>query len=171
MNTTKGTIVMRVYVSYAPNTATFFLDLVSRGFYNGLTFHRVEDWVIQGGDPTGTGGGGFVDPQTGQTRYLRLETSPYLHHSAAGVVAMAHARSPNSGSCQFYIIKKPMPALDGGYSIFAGVIRGMDAVYNMQRGDRIISAEIVRPGGSGSGGEPRQSSGSRQPPPSGDSGF
>ncbi len=166
MNTTKGTIVIRVYARLAPNTASNFLDLVSRGFYNGLYFHRVEDWVIQAGN---AGNGGiFVDPETGRPRYLRLEVSPYLHHNAPGVVAMAHANSPNSGSCQFYITKKASPALDGGYAIFGGVIRGMDAVYNMQRGDRILSAEISS---SGPSRAPSQSSEARQPPPTGDSGF
>ena len=145
MNTTKGTVVIRVYARMVPDTAGNFLDLVSRGFYNGLTFHRVESWCIQGGDPYGNGRGNFIDPQTGQARFLRLEVSPYLHHNAPGVVAMAHAKSPNSGSCQFYITKKPMPGLDGGYSIFGGVVRGMNAVYNMQIGDRILSAEIVNP--------------------------
>lgn len=169
LNTTKGTIVMRIYTGLAPYTANNFLDLVNRGFYNGLYFHRVENWVIQGGDPNGNGTGGFVDPQTGQIRYLRLETSAYLHHSAPGVVAMAHARSPNSGSCQFYITKQAMPALDGAYSIFGGVVRGMDVVYNIQRGDRIVSAEIV----SSNNNAPRQGAASAPTaaPPTGDSGF
>lgn len=167
MQTTKGTIVMRIYTGMAPNTAASFLDLVSRGFYNGLTFHRVENWVIQGGDPSGTGNGVFVDPQSGQPRYLQLEASRYLRHNAPGVVAMAHGKSLNSSSCQFYITKKAMPALDGSYSIFGGVLQGMDVVYNIARGDRILQAEIANTGGAG-----RQSSrGSNQPPPAGDSGF
>lgn len=169
LNTSKGTIVMRIYASLAPNTANNFLDLVNRGFYNGLTFHRVEKWVVQGGDPNGNGSGLFIDPQTGQPRYLRLEASSYLHHNAPGVVAMAHSRNPNSNSCQFYITKQAAPALDGQYSIFGGVVRGMDVVYNIQIGDRIMSAEIVNPGGN------RSARGStstpHQPPPSGDSGF
>lgn len=179
LQTTKGPIAIRVFYQLVPNTAGSFLDLVSKGFYNGLTFHRVENWVIQGGDPNGNGTGLYQDPQTGRTRYLRLETSPMLRHNSPGVVAMAHSRDPNSGSCQFYITKKASPALDGGYSIFGGVIQGMDAVYNMQRGDRILSAQIVgggmgpRGGGGGGGGQ-RRPQPQRDPNaggPPGDSGF
>jgi peptidyl-prolyl cis-trans isomerase B (cyclophilin B) len=171
LNTSKGTIVMRIYTGIAPRTANNFLDLVSRGFYNGLSFHRVENWVIQGGDPNGNGTGLFVDPETGQVRYLPLEASPYLHHNAPGVVAMAHSRSPNSGSCQFYITKKASPALDGSYSIFGGVVRGMDVVYNIQIGDRIVSAEIVNRSANRSGQPQGSASAPRQPPPTGESGF
>ncbi len=166
MQTTKGTIVMRIYLGLAPGTAANFLDLVNRGFYNGLTFHRVENWVIQGGDPNGNGTGVFIDPQTHQPRYLALEVSPRLHHNGPGVVAMAHGRSPNSSSCQFYITKKAAPALDGSYSIFGGVVQGMDVVYNISAGDRILSAEVA------GSGEPRPAAGApTQPPPAGDSGF
>lgn len=171
LNTSKGTIVMRIYTGMAPRTASNFLDLVSRGFYNGLSFHRVENWVIQGGDPNGNGTGLFVDPETGQVRYLPLEASPYLHHNAPGVVAMAHSRSPNSGSCQFYITKKASPALDGSYSIFGGVVRGMDVVYNIQIGDRIISAEIVNRSANRGGQQQGSASAPRQAPPTGESGF
>lgn len=151
MQTTKGNIAIRVYRSMAPRTAANFLDLVSRGFYNGLTFHRIETWCIQGGDPNGNGTGDFVDPQTGQTRYLNLEVTPALHHNAAGVVAMARSQAPNSASCQFYITKSAMRQLDGQYAIFGGVVDGMNAVFNMGRGDRIISAQIVDNGGGGGG--------------------
>ncbi|MBI4532827.1 MAG: peptidylprolyl isomerase [Candidatus Melainabacteria bacterium] len=165
MQTTKGPIVMRIYLSAVPTTASNFLDLVSRGFYNGLTFHRVESWVVQGGDPNGNGTGVFIDPQTGQPRYLRLESIRMLSHNAPGVIAMAHGKSPNSASCQFYITKKPMPALDGAYAIFGGVIQGMETVYNMQPGDRILSAEIT--------GKPqrRPESSTNREAPTGDSGF
>ena len=169
LQTTKGPIAMRVYLSLVPNTASNFLELVGGGFYNGLTFHRVESWVIQGGDPNGNGTGDFIDPNTRQPRYLRLETNQMLRHNAPGVVAMAHGKSPNSGSCQFYITKKAMPALDGSYSIFAGVLKGMDVVYNIQPGDRILSAEIVSGGSSRAG---RQvPTGPTQGGPAGDSGF
>lgn len=169
LQTTKGPIFIRVYIGLAPITASNFVDLVRRGFYNGLTFHRVESWVIQGGDPNGNGTGNFIDPDTRQPRFLRLETSPMLRHNAAGVVAMAHGKSPNSGSCQFYITKKSMPALDGAYSIFAGVIKGMDVVYNIQPGDRILSAAIVS--GGRDSPERHVPTGPTQGGPSGDSGF
>jgi len=174
LQTTKGPIAIRVFTRMVPNTSASFLDLVSRGWYNGLTFHRVENWVIQAGDPHANGTGVYVDPATGQPRYLSLETNRYLRHNAPGVVAMAHGPSVNSGSCQFYITKKATPALDGSYSIFGGVVQGMDTVYNIQRGDRIISSQIigqgvtrprpVEPEGGGGGGGPNQG-------PAPDSGF
>lgn len=157
LQTTRGEIAIRVYRSFAPRTAANFLDLVSRGFYNGLTFHRIESWCIQGGDPNGNGTGDFIDPQSGQARYVPLEVTSQLHHNAPGVVAMARqANNPNSGSCQFYITKAAMRGLDGQYGIFGGVVGGMNTVYNMGRGDRILSAQIVDGGGGGGGGRPAQ---------------
>jgi peptidyl-prolyl cis-trans isomerase B (cyclophilin B) len=152
MQTTRGNIVIRVYRGLVPVTANNFLDLVGRGFYNGLTFHRIETWCIQGGDPNGDGSGSFVDPQTGQARYLNLEISPALHHNAPGVVAMARAQNPNSASCQFYITKAPMGQLDRQYAIFGGVVDGINVVRSIGRGDRIISAQIIENGGGGRSG-------------------
>lgn len=153
LRTTKGPIVMRIYTSIVPYTARNFLDLVSRGFYDGLTFHRVEGWVIQGGDPEGNGSGDFVDPETGRPRYLKLQTDRRLTHNQAGMVAMARSSNPNSASCQFYILKRAMPQLNGQYAVFGKVVRGMEAVYAMRVGDRIVSANIMDPsGGSANGG-------------------
>jgi peptidyl-prolyl cis-trans isomerase B (cyclophilin B) len=143
MQTTKGPIVIRVFAGMVPTTCQSFLDLVSRGYYNGKIFHRVENWVVQGGCPFGNGQGSFVDPATGQTRYLPLEINPNLHHNAAGVVAMARGSNRNSASCQFYILKKPMPQLDGQYAVFGGVVQGMNTVYNIGIGDRILEARIA----------------------------
>jgi len=170
MQTTKGTMAIRVYVNMVPTTARNFLDLVSRGFYDGKSFHRVETWCIQGGDPNGNGQGSFVDPATGRTRYIPLEINRSLHHSAAGVVAMARSDNPNSASCQFYILKKPMTQLDGQYAIFGGVVKGLSTIYGIAPGDRIVHAEIVN-GGGGSGTV--SSSPSTQPTstPTGPSGF
>jgi cyclophilin family peptidyl-prolyl cis-trans isomerase len=166
MQTTKGPIAIEVFINQAPNTAQNFLDLVSRGFYNGLSFHRIETWCIQGGDPAGNGTGNFTDPATGQPRFINLEISQQLRHKP-GVVAMARSNSPNSASCQFYILKAQMPQLDGQYAIFGRVangMAGMHTVYAMEMGDRIISANIA--GGEGSSnGAPRQSA------PAKDSGF
>ena len=168
LQTTKGQIPIRVYRSAAPNTAMNFLDLVSRGFYNGLTFHRIETWCIQGGDPNGNGSGDFIDPQTGRPRYLRLEVTPQLRHNAAGVVAMARSNAPDSASCQFYITKAPMPGLDMQYAIFGGVLgNGVNVVRAIGRGDRILSAEIVDNGG---GGGSSQASGSMSRPMGGQTG-
>jgi len=166
MQTTKGPLAIEVFINQAPNTAQNFLDLVSRGFYNGLTFHRIENWCIQGGDPAGNGTGNFTDPSSGQPRFINLEINRQLRHKP-GVVAMARSNSPNSASCQFYITKVEMPQLDGQYAIFGRVangMAGMHTVYAMEMGDRIISAKIAGAEGS-SDGPPRQSA------PARDSGF
>ncbi len=170
MQTTKGPIVLRVFLAAVPQTANNFLDLVSRGFYNGLTFHRIEAWCIQGGDPNGNGSGSFVDPSTGRIRYLNLEINRNFRHNAPGILAMARSNNPNSASCQFYITKSAMPQLDGQYAIFGTVINGMEAVYNMQRGDRIVSAEIVHPNQQKAPAS-NSSTGSSSASPTGDSGF
>src|SRR5579883_3643446 len=73
IDTTKGSMYVRVFQSMVPTTANNFLDLVSRGFYSGKTFHRIETWCIQGGDPNGNGTGVFVDPETGTPRLIPLE--------------------------------------------------------------------------------------------------
>jgi cyclophilin family peptidyl-prolyl cis-trans isomerase len=143
LETDKGTITIRLFRKYAPQTVANFVELSKSGFYNGLTFHRVEPgFVIQGGDPNGNGTGDYIDPETKKPRYLPLEVSPMLRHNAAGVVAMAHAQSPNSGSCQFYITLAPEPALDLKYSIFGGVISGLDVVKKIAIGDKITSIKI-----------------------------
>ncbi|HEY9714144.1 MAG TPA: peptidylprolyl isomerase, partial [Chroococcales cyanobacterium] len=126
-----------------PNTSRNFLDLVGRGFYDGLTFHRVETWCIQGGDPNGNGSGDFRDPQTGAPRYIPLEINRNLVHRRPGIVAMARNKNPNSASCQFYITKGAVPSLDGQYAIFGGVIDGLNTVMAVQPGDRILSARIL----------------------------
>lgn len=168
LQTSKGPIYIRVFSKLVRNSTASFLDLVNRGFYNGLTFHRVEDWVIQGGDPQGNGTGVYVDPESGRPRYLPLEVSNYLRHNAPGVVALARSNNPNSNSCQFYITKRPAPQLDGQYTIIGGVVQGMNAVYNMRVGDRIISAEIVNTGQSTS---PSQAPPATTPPAGAESGF
>jgi len=155
----------------APTTSRNFLDLVRRGFYDGKTFHRVESWCIQGGCPLGNGRGSFSDPETGQIRYIPFESNHDLHHNAAGVVAMARGDNLNSASCQFYILKRPMPQLDGQYAIFGGVVDGLSTIQQIEIGDRIIHAEIVNRdqgaaapsegnGDSESTGSPNTSSGS-----------
>lgn len=142
LQTTKGPIVMRIFYSMVPYTAGNFLDLVSKGFYDGLTFHRVESWCVQGGDPLGNGTGNYVDPSTGRPRFINLEINRNLAHGVPGVVAMARSQDRNSASCQFYITKSVMRQLDGNYAVFGKVINGMDTVYALRPGDRIISATI-----------------------------
>lgn len=146
LTTSQGPITIRVYKKEAPITAGNFLDLVKRGFYKDMVFHRVEpNFVIQTGDPTGTGRGGFRDPATGKERTIKLETKPELKHDAAGVVAMARSSDPDSASSQFYITLNPAPFLDGGYAVFGRVEKGLDVVKKIQVGDKFTGAKLVAP--------------------------
>lgn len=143
METNKGTIVIELYEDKAPQTAANFIDLTNRGFYDGLSFHRfVPGFVIQGGDPIGNGTGGFVDPQSGRERRIKLEVSPDLSHGDAGAVAMARSASPDSASSQFYITLGRAPHLDMNYAVFGRVVEGMTVVNQLREGDRMTSVKI-----------------------------
>ncbi|MEW6731193.1 MAG: peptidylprolyl isomerase [Acidobacteriota bacterium] len=136
ITTNKGTIKFTLFEEDAPITAANFIELAERGFYNNLTFHRVEpNFVIQGGDPNGNGTGG-----SGKT--IQLEVTPKLKHDSAGVVAMARASNPNSASCQFYITLAPTPFLDMQYAVFGKVTEGLDVVKKIAVGDRMLSVTI-----------------------------
>lgn len=138
METTKGVIRIQILKGEAPITSANFLDLVHRGFYNGLTFHRYEPgFVIQGGDPTGTGRGGFIDPQTHKVRNIPLEVKPNLKFDSAGVVGMARSNDPDSASSQFYISLGPAPWLDGKYAVFGKVIDGLSSVQQLRVDDKM----------------------------------
>jgi peptidyl-prolyl cis-trans isomerase B (cyclophilin B) len=140
LDTTKGPIKIRVFQKDAPITSNNFLDLVKRGFYNGLTFHRYEPgFVIQGGDPDGNGSGNFVDPQTKKTRHIPLEKKPNLKHDKAGMVAMARTNDPNSASCQFYITLAAADFLDNppGYAVFGQVVEGLPNALKLRAGDKM----------------------------------
>ena len=143
LNTNRGTIRFELYEDLTPITANNFIDLLERGFYNGLTFHRYEPgFVIQGGDPVGNGSGDFQDPATGRKRTIPLEVTPMLKHDAAGVVAMARSNDPNSASCQFYITLAPASFLDQKYAVFGRVTEGLDAALQLRKGDKITSATL-----------------------------
>ncbi len=144
LETQKGVIMIRLFRKQAPKTVAAFMEMVQTGFYNGLTFHRVEPgFVIQGGCPNGDGSGLYSDPKTGKPKMLPLETTTQLSHNAPGVVAMARfPKNPNSASCQFYITLQPQPRLDHQYSIFGGVINGLDVVQRIQKGDKILSVSL-----------------------------
>lgn len=131
--TSKGQIVIEIYPKLMPKTVKNFEKLVNSNFYNGLSFHRVEDWVIQGGDPKGdgTGGPGWTIP---------FETSPELKN-VRGAVAMARDQDPNSAGSQFYILKTDAPFLDGKYAVFGKVISGMETVEQIQVGDKMESVK------------------------------
>ena len=136
METEKGTIKFTLHEDKAPITTANFVELAERGFYDGLTFHRVEPgFVIQGGDPLGNGMGG-----SGKT--IRLETHPDLKHDRAGTVAMARSQDPNSASSQFYITLAPAPFLDKNYAVFGHVTEGQDVVNSIRRGDKITKVSV-----------------------------
>ncbi len=139
METNKGQIKVRIYLEDAPITAKNFLDLVERGFYNGLTFHRWEkDFCIQGGDPTGTGTGG-----SGKT--IPLEVKPHLKHDAAGVIAMARTSDPNSATSQFYFTLGQASFLDGQYAVFGRVTEGLENVLKLRKGDSMTKVSVAEP--------------------------
>lgn len=145
LDTKHGPLILKIFYSVVPYTAGNFLALVQKHFYDGLTFHRVEPWVVQGGDPVGNGTGSYVNPATGQAKFIQLETSPRLTHDSPGMVAMARGADINSASCQFYILKEPMSSLNGKYAVFGQVVRGLESVYVIQPGDQILSATILGP--------------------------
>jgi len=142
--TNKGEITVELYEDKAPITAGNFLDLVSRGFYDGLSFHRYEPgFVIQGGDPKGNGSGGFIDPQTGRERTIKLEVSGDLKHGDAGALAMARTQVPDSASSQFYITLGRADFLDNQYAVFGRVVDGLDTVKSLRAGDKMHSAAVA----------------------------
>jgi len=121
LETTMGTIKGELYEDKAPITTANFIKLVEKGFYNNLIFHRViPNFMIQGGDPEGTGRGG-----PGYS--IKDEFGPGLKHDKAGMFSMANA-GPNTGGSQFFITTVPTPWLDGKHAIFGHVIEGLDVV-------------------------------------------
>lgn len=140
ITTRYGDITIALFADKAPKTVANFEKLARKGFYNGLTFHRVvPGFVVQGGDPkgNGTGGPGYDLP---------AEINPSLKH-LTGTVAMARlgdAVNPQrrSSGSQFYICLAPQPQLDGAYTIFGRVVKGMDRVFKIRRGDRMEKVTI-----------------------------
>ena len=119
-------IKIELYPEHAPETAKNFLALCERGFYNGLIFHRViPGFMIQGGDPTGTGMGGSEKQIVGE--FAANGHKNDLRHTR-GVISMARSQNPNSASSQFFIMHADAPHLDGQYAAFGKVIEGMEAV-------------------------------------------
>jgi peptidyl-prolyl cis-trans isomerase B (cyclophilin B) len=165
MKLSYGTVTIEVDGKNAPITAGNFVDLVKRGFYNNLIFHRVirepSPFVAQGGDPLGNGTGGFINPATAQARNIPLEITiakdskpqysrtlksdeiPQLRHSR-GAVAMARSQAPDSASSQFYIALADVNFLDGSYAVFGYVTSGMDVVDKIKLGDRILSMTVTK---------------------------
>jgi cyclophilin family peptidyl-prolyl cis-trans isomerase len=133
VHTRHGPIEIHLNVIEAPLTVASFIDLARRGFYNGLTFHRVvPHFVIQGGDPRGDGNGG-----PGYTLRCEIGQRPY----GRGTVGMALS-SKDTGGSQFFITHTPTPHLDGRYTVFGWVAAGMDVVDKVRQGDVIERVEI-----------------------------
>ena len=126
-------IKLELYPEKAPITVENFLKLAGKGFYDGLIFHRViEGFMIQGGDPTGTGTGGAEEKIKGE--FLANGVANDLKHER-GVISMARSRANDSASSQFFIVHQDAPHLDGSYAAFGRVVEGLDAV------DEIASVE------------------------------
>ena len=133
--TERGNIVIELYPQHAPKTVNNFVFLAREGFYDGLIFHRViRDFMIQGGDPTGSGRGGpgykFEDETSG---------NPLKH--GTGYLSMANS-GPNSNGSQFFITHSPQNHLDGKHTVFGNVIEGMDVVNAINQGDVMTKVEI-----------------------------
>ncbi len=165
-------VTIEVDGTNAPITAGNFVDLVERGIYDGVMFHRVvrqpDPFVVQGGDPRSRdttipasqlGTGNFIDPDTNQARFIPLEIkpqgaaqpvynqvvtqTPQLQHTR-GAVAMARSSALNSASSQFYFALDDLPFLNGNYAVFGNVIQGFETVNAVQQGDRISTAKVVQ---------------------------
>ncbi len=137
MQTSQGDLVLELFDKDAPITAGSFLLLVKSGYYDGVTFHRVEpNFVIQGGDPTGTGNGGpgFTIPD---------ELKPSLKHTR-GTLSMAKTALPDTGGSQFFIVTGPASHLDMKHSVFGKVLKGMDVVDKIQVGDKMEKVTVEK---------------------------
>ncbi|KAK4041993.1 peptidyl-prolyl cis-trans isomerase-like 1 [Parachaetomium inaequale] len=153
LETSMGTIIVELYNQHAPKTCDNFRGLAERGYYDGVVFHRIiKDFMIQGGDPTGTGRGG----SSIYGEKFEDEIKPDLKHTGAGILSMANA-GPNTNGSQFFITLAPTPWLDGKHTIFGRVKKGIDVVKRMglvptDGGDRpktevkIVKASVVAPG-------------------------
>jgi peptidyl-prolyl cis-trans isomerase B (cyclophilin B) len=147
----------------APITAGNFVDLVQKGFYNGLNFHRVvrdpQPFVVQGGDPKGNGTGGYIPAGTKSERRIPLEIKakggstptysqaitdvPELTHKR-GTIAMARSQPTDSASSQFYFTLADIAFLDGNYAVFGKITKGLEIIDTIKQGDKIVSAKVTQ---------------------------
>ena len=131
-----GDIVIELFEKEALGTVQNFIDLINKGFYNGLRFHRViPGFVAQGGCPNGNGTGG-----PGYTIKDELVGKPHKHDR--GALSMAY-RGPNTGGSQFFIVYEPQPHLDGVHTVFGKVIEGMDVVDGIHQGAIMETVEVI----------------------------
>jgi len=136
ISTNRGDIVVELAPQYAPKTVNNFVFLARQGYYDGIAFHRViSNFMVQGGDPTGTGRGGpgykFEDETKG---------NPLKH--TTGVLSMANA-GPGTNGSQFFITHSPQPHLDGKHTVFGTVVQGQDVVDSIRQGDTMEKVTIA----------------------------
>ncbi len=133
---TGAVVMIELYEEQAPNTVKNFVDLINKGYYNGLKFHRViPGFVSQGGCPIGNGTGG-----PGYQIKCELINNPLVHE--VGSLSMAHA-GPNTGGSQFFICHERLPHLDGVHTVFGKVVSGIEDAINMKQGEVMTSVKVV----------------------------
>jgi peptidyl-prolyl cis-trans isomerase B (cyclophilin B) len=138
IETNKGIIKLELFPNHAPKTVNNFVFLAGKGFYDGVSFHRViSNFMIQGGDPTGTGAGG-----PGYSFEDEVADNPLTHET--GVISMANA-GPNTNGSQFFITHSPQPHLNGNHTVFGKVVSGQDVVDSIRQGDK-MERVIIREG-------------------------
>jgi peptidyl-prolyl cis-trans isomerase B (cyclophilin B) len=132
VNTDYGTITIELYDDKMPISCKRFIELAEKGEFNkgNIKWHRVEDWVIQTGEPIR----GYAP--------IKLEIDRSLKHTA-GAVGMARTNDPNSATAQFYILKKDARSLDGNYAMFGKVTDGMPVLDKIRQGDRVVSVKML----------------------------
>ncbi|MBI2361238.1 MAG: peptidylprolyl isomerase [Deltaproteobacteria bacterium] len=135
IETQRGNIELELYPQHAPKTVNNFVFLAREGFYDGVTFHRViSDFMIQGGDPTGSGRGG-----PGYNFEDELKGNPLTHET--GVISMANA-GPNTNGSQFFITHCPQPHLNGKHTVFGKVAKGQEVVDAVRQGDKMDRVKV-----------------------------
>lgn len=145
LETNEGNITLELFPEIAPKAVKNFVELSKKGYYDGVIFHRViKGFMIQGGDPTGTGRGG----ESIYGGVFENEYAPNVMFDKPGILAMANA-GPNTNGSQFFITTVPTPHLNGGYTIFGKVIEGYDIVKKIEntktaRGDRPVAEQIIK---------------------------
>lgn len=136
IDTPRGEIELELYPEHAPKTVNNFVFLAKEGFYDGVKFHRViANFVIQGGDPTGTGSGG-----PGYRFEDEVKNNPLKHER--GVISMANA-GPGTNGSQFFITHSPQPHLNGKHTVFGKVVKGLDVVDAVKQGDAMTKVTVA----------------------------
>ena len=137
IETNRGSIKLELFPNHAPKTVNNFVFLAQQGFYDGVSFHRViSNFMIQGGDPTGTGAGG-----PGYSFEDEVADNPLTHET--GVISMANA-GPNTNGSQFFITHSPQPHLNGKHTVFGRVVGSQDVVDSIQQGDKMERVKISK---------------------------